>query len=175
MIVRDVAFKTAEVDEQVPQVDQSVNTPYNKGENGSDKGEKRGPRTTDKGYERKENLRQDSNIPVDPGGKIANKKGPKPGHKLWQYLKGKLKHGLTNSSNATEISGDASVSYIPQATNESMAPFIVGGVHSRPRTWPWQVSIQYLASDEAWHHFCGGSLVHDRWLVTAAHCVKQLE
>ena len=52
---------------------------------------------------------------------------------------------------------------------------IVGGSHSQPTSWPWQVSIQYLGSDYLWYHFCGGSLVDTHWVVTAAHCVSQLQ
>ncbi|KAH3891048.1 elastase-1-like [Dreissena polymorpha] len=61
------------------------------------------------------------------------------------------------------------------AFNEFIEDKIVGGVSTEPREWPWQASIQYLGDDRRWWHFCGGSLVSPRWLVTAAHCVERLQ
>ncbi|XP_067386246.1 chymotrypsinogen B-like [Emydura macquarii macquarii] len=43
---------------------------------------------------------------------------------------------------------------------------IVNGEEAVPGSWPWQVSLQETSG---WH-FCGGSLVSERWVVTAAHC-----
>uniref|UniRef100_A0A8B9R6V3 Peptidase S1 domain-containing protein n=1 Tax=Astyanax mexicanus TaxID=7994 RepID=A0A8B9R6V3_ASTMX len=34
-------------------------------------------------------------------------------------------------------------------------------------SWPWQVSIQSLGS-----HFCGGSLINNNWILSAAHCFQ---
>ncbi|XP_037373957.1 chymotrypsinogen 2-like [Talpa occidentalis] len=43
---------------------------------------------------------------------------------------------------------------------------IVNGKDARPGSWPWQVSLQ----DRKGLHFCGGSLINEKWVVTAAHC-----
>ncbi|KAJ8394937.1 hypothetical protein AAFF_G00040600 [Aldrovandia affinis] len=43
---------------------------------------------------------------------------------------------------------------------------IVNGEEAVPHSWPWQVSLQ----DYTGFHFCGGSLISDQWVVTAAHC-----
>ncbi|XP_055349439.1 ovochymase-1-like [Paramacrobiotus metropolitanus] len=43
---------------------------------------------------------------------------------------------------------------------------IVGGAECIPHSWPWQVA--FLSSSGS--QFCGGSLISDRWVMTAAHC-----
>ena len=47
-------------------------------------------------------------------------------------------------------------------------PRIVGGQESDHHEWPWQVSLRTTSSN---FHFCGGSMIEERWVVTAAHCV----
>ncbi|XP_064802155.1 chymotrypsin-like protease CTRL-1 [Oncorhynchus masou masou] len=43
---------------------------------------------------------------------------------------------------------------------------IVNGQNAVSGSWPWQVSLQ----DASGFHFCGGSLISQNWVVTAAHC-----
>ncbi|XP_078525399.1 chymotrypsin B-like [Lissotriton helveticus] len=42
---------------------------------------------------------------------------------------------------------------------------IINGEDAVPHSWPWQVSLQDFG-----FHFCGGSLLNENWIITAAHC-----
>ncbi|XP_030639320.1 trypsin-2 [Chanos chanos] len=43
---------------------------------------------------------------------------------------------------------------------------IVGGYECARYSQPWQVSLN------AGYHFCGGSVINENWVVSAAHCYK---
>ncbi|XP_003506998.1 anionic trypsin-like isoform X1 [Cricetulus griseus] len=45
---------------------------------------------------------------------------------------------------------------------------IVGGYTCQKNSIPYQVSLN------SGYHFCGGSLINEQWVVTAAHCYKTL-
>ncbi|XP_041106427.1 plasminogen-like isoform X2 [Polyodon spathula] len=46
---------------------------------------------------------------------------------------------------------------------------IVGGCVSNPYSWPWQISLRTSFNV----HFCGGTLIHPQWVLTAAHCLER--
>jgi trypsin len=65
--------------------------------------------------------------------------------------------------------GECGVSQYSDAGEMELPPGkIVGGQEARPYEFPWQVSVQRKSSGS---HFCGGSIINDRWIVCAAHCM----
>ncbi|KAL7644936.1 UNVERIFIED_CONTAM: hypothetical protein RMT77_004753 [Armadillidium vulgare] len=44
---------------------------------------------------------------------------------------------------------------------------IIGGSEATPHSYPWQVAL-YIDDDG----FCGGALISDEWILTAAHCIS---
>jgi secreted trypsin-like serine protease len=56
----------------------------------------------------------------------------------------------------------------------TQAPEIVGGSAANAGEWPWQVALVFgtATGPNYWNdQFCGGSLIHPQWVVTAAHCI----
>ncbi|KAM9577953.1 coagulation factor IX isoform 2-T2 [Trichechus inunguis] len=44
---------------------------------------------------------------------------------------------------------------------------VVGGENAKPGQFPWQVLLHGKIDA-----FCGGSIINEKWVVTAAHCIK---
>lgn len=51
---------------------------------------------------------------------------------------------------------------------------IVGGEPVNRGEMPWQVSIQ-MKYGSSGSHFCGGTLIAKSWVLTAAHCTRELD
>ena len=47
---------------------------------------------------------------------------------------------------------------------------IVGGEDAEDGEFPWQVQLR--SSDSGRSLFCGGSVLNEEWVITAAHCCK---
>lgn len=46
---------------------------------------------------------------------------------------------------------------------------IVGGYEAVPHSFPWQISVQ----ESNGFHFCGATLIHPNFALTAGHCVQE--
>jgi len=53
----------------------------------------------------------------------------------------------------------------PNITN--VGPYIIGGHWAVRGDWPWQVMLKLSG-----RFICGGVLLNNRWILTAAHCIE---
>lgn len=60
----------------------------------------------------------------------------------------------------------------PPSSNPSR--YIIGGEEAVPNSWPWAVSVELDYFEiGAWEHYCGGVLINNWWVATAAHCIAK--
>ena len=55
--------------------------------------------------------------------------------------------------------------------NSQAQPKIIGGTIAPANTYPWMTALVAETSDGIFQ-FCGGSLIDENWVITAAHCVE---
>ena len=55
------------------------------------------------------------------------------------------------------------------APSDVVGTRVVGGELTSLKRWPWQVAIYHAANGSTMFE-CGGSLIADRWVLSAAHC-----
>ena len=51
---------------------------------------------------------------------------------------------------------------------------IVGGLPIFIEEFPWQVNLQYKAGSK-FLDYCGGSIIHPKWILSAAHCYHMID
>lgn len=78
--------------------------------------------------------------------------------------------GFAKSDRKAEALKDA------QAEAEASGSRVIGGDLAAEGAWPWQVALMIAGRPRSPdNQFCGGSIVLDTWVLTAAHCIKHTD
>uniref|UniRef100_A0A8C3T995 Peptidase S1 domain-containing protein n=1 Tax=Chelydra serpentina TaxID=8475 RepID=A0A8C3T995_CHESE len=68
------------------------------------------------------------------------------------------------------ISTLSTLALLPSCGKRWISGRIFNAQNAKSRAWPWQVSVRMYGS-----HICGGSLISESWVVSAAHCVDPVQ
>ncbi|XP_004713421.1 coagulation factor IX [Echinops telfairi] len=72
---------------------------------------------------------------------------------------------IPDDENSTEA--EIMLDNITETTSSSEFTRVVGGVSAKPGQIPWQVLLKWGGIA-----LCGGTIINEKWVVTAAHCLK---
>lgn len=75
-------------------------------------------------------------------------------------------------TDASDATGDVG-SYLDSAAFAGWSDRIVGGWTATEGQVPYQASLRNTSNPSV-NHFCGGTIVNQRWIVSAAHCTDTL-
>uniref|UniRef100_A0A096LRU8 Coagulation factor IXa n=1 Tax=Poecilia formosa TaxID=48698 RepID=A0A096LRU8_POEFO len=78
--------------------------------------------------------------------------------------------GLPDHLNATSPTNTTPTAAAASTTEPDLDSRIVGGRSVAPGEIPWQVGLIAKPSGRL---FCGGSILSERWVITAAHCLRE--
>ncbi|XP_070579931.1 ovochymase-like isoform X2 [Ptychodera flava] len=60
----------------------------------------------------------------------------------------------------------------PGCGDKGVSSNIIGGSATTVEEWPWQSMINIYSLIGLESHICGGTLIHPKWVLTAAHCIN---
>jgi len=83
--------------------------------------------------------------------------------------------GCASSTRAVLSEPECGVSRYPDAGERDGSRFVVGGQDARIHEFPWQIMLTRLRDNGEYRHTCGGEILDENIIITAAHCVHQRE
>ncbi|CAC5419326.1 TMPRSS15 [Mytilus coruscus] len=95
---------------------------------------------------------------------MSRKQGQQDGNHVYRYL-----HPSTICQSKTEIILNCSKKACGERSSSLMVPYIIGGTLAYKGQWPWVVAVRKGNT-----FICGGTLISDRWVITAGHCVESV-